>query len=154
MARHGMARTLIVWGCGSGAGKRWVTTALCRAAARTVAIVAPPRISNLDEFAPLAAVPGLRLVWARTAAELAGAEIVVLPGSKQVSGDLAWLRAQGLAKRARRGRFTFDDARGGWRALAGVTADGYEIRLGRSVALPDADCTFAPAVLDDLLAGR
>ena len=165
---------------------------------RTVAIVAPPRISNLDEFAPLAAVPGLRLVWARTPAELAGAAIVVLPGSKQVSGDLAWLRSQGLAqaivahaaaggavlgvcgglqmlgtrlddpqgadgapgcvdglgllplatvyrqdKRVRPGRFTFGDAHGGWQALAGVTADGYEIRHGRSVPLPDAACTVA-----------
>lgn len=61
-----------------------------------VAVLAPPHISNLDEFLPLARVPGLRLVWARTPAELEGAHWLVLPGSKQVSGDLAWLRAQGL----------------------------------------------------------
>jgi adenosylcobyric acid synthase len=41
-------------------------------------------------------VPGLRLVWAREGAELEGADWIVLPGSKQVSGDLAWLRARGL----------------------------------------------------------
>ena len=63
---------------------------------KTVAVVAYPRISNLDEFQPLKNVPGVRLQWARTANELAGADWIVLPGSKHTSGDLAWLRAQGL----------------------------------------------------------
>jgi adenosylcobyric acid synthase len=63
---------------------------------RTVAVIAYPRISNLDEFQPLGNVPGLRLVWARSPAQMAGADWVILPGSKHTSGDLAWLRAQGL----------------------------------------------------------
>jgi adenosylcobyric acid synthase len=63
---------------------------------RTVAVVAYPRISNLDEFQPLKNVPGVRLVWARTPADVAGADWIVLPGSKHTSGDLAWLRTQGL----------------------------------------------------------
>ena len=63
---------------------------------RTVAIVAYPRISNLDEFQPLKNVPGVRLVWARSPADLAGADWIILPGSKHTSGDLAWLRQQGL----------------------------------------------------------
>jgi adenosylcobyric acid synthase len=62
----------------------------------TVAVVAYPRLSNLDEFQPLKNVPGVRLRWVRTPAELAGADWIVLPGSKQTAGDLAWLRAQGL----------------------------------------------------------
>ncbi len=64
-----------------------------------VAVVAWPRISNLDEFQPLKNVPGLRLVWVRHPGQLAGLQPqdwVVLPGSKHTSGDLAWLRAQGL----------------------------------------------------------
>ncbi|MFP5484658.1 MAG: cobyric acid synthase, partial [Gammaproteobacteria bacterium] len=65
----------------------------------TVAVVAYPRISNLDEFQPLKNVPGLRLQWVRSPADVAGlrpSDWIVLPGSKQVSGDLAWLRAHGL----------------------------------------------------------
>ena len=62
----------------------------------TVAVVAYPRISNLDEFQPLKNVPGVRLVWARSPAELAGADWIVLPGSKATAADLAWLRTQGL----------------------------------------------------------
>ena len=62
----------------------------------TVAVIAYPRLSNLDEFQPLKNVPGVRLLWARSPAALAQADWVILPGSKHTSGDLAWLRAQGL----------------------------------------------------------
>ena len=66
---------------------------------RTVAVVAYPRISNLDEFQPLHNIPGLRLQWARTPADLAplqASDWVILPGSKHSTADLAWLRQQGL----------------------------------------------------------
>jgi adenosylcobyric acid synthase len=63
---------------------------------RTVAVVATPRISNLDEFQPLARLPGIALRWVRTPAGLAGADWIVLPGSKHTSSDLASLRARGL----------------------------------------------------------
>ena len=62
----------------------------------TIAVVAYPRISNLDEFQPLKNVPGVRLKWARSAAELQGVDWIILPGSKHTTGDLAWLRSQGL----------------------------------------------------------
>ena len=63
---------------------------------RTIAVIAYPRISNLDEFQPLKNLPGVCLRWVRNPADLADADWVVLPGSKHTSGDLAWLRAQGL----------------------------------------------------------
>jgi adenosylcobyric acid synthase len=63
----------------------------------TIAVLAYPRISNLDEFQPLANIPGVRLRWVRTAAGLDGADWLILPGSKNTTGDLQWLRAQGLA---------------------------------------------------------
>ncbi len=66
------------------------------AVSRTIAVIAYPRISNLDEFQPLKNIPGVRLVWARTPADCAAADWIILPGSKHTSGDLAWLRAQGL----------------------------------------------------------
>ena len=66
---------------------------------KTIAVIAYPRISNLDEFQPLKNVPGVRLVWARSPADLAGltsTDWIILPGSKATSNDLAWLRAHGL----------------------------------------------------------
>ena len=62
-----------------------------------VAIVAYPRISNADEFTALGSLPGVSLIWARTPAALAGADLVILPGSKHVAEDLGWLRAAGMA---------------------------------------------------------
>jgi adenosylcobyric acid synthase len=65
----------------------------------TVAVIAYPRISNLDEYQPLKNIPGVRLMWVRSPAELAGlssTDWVVLPGSKATTADLAWLRTQGL----------------------------------------------------------
>jgi adenosylcobyric acid synthase len=67
-----------------------------------IAVVAYPRMSNLDEFQPLRRLPGVRLSWARTPADLNGADWIVLPGSKHTSGDLAWLRAQDLEAPIRR----------------------------------------------------
>ena len=63
----------------------------------TIAIVAYPRISNLDEFQPLRQLPGVRVQWAREPKQLEAADWIILPGSKSVAADLAWLRAQGLA---------------------------------------------------------
>jgi adenosylcobyric acid synthase len=66
---------------------------------KTIAVIAYPRISNLDEFQPLKNVPGVRLKWVRSPVELAGlgeADWIILPGSKATSADLAWLRTQGL----------------------------------------------------------
>ena len=69
------------------------------AVTRTVAVIAYPRISNLDEFQPLKNVPGVRLQWVRSPAELAGLapqDWIILPGSKATAADLDWLRKQGL----------------------------------------------------------
>ena len=75
-----------------------------------VCIIAYPRISNLDEYQPLKNIPGVRLQWVRSPSELAGLRAedwIILPGSKHTSGDLAWLRSQGLdaaiAQHANRG---------------------------------------------------
>ncbi len=77
------------------------------AVTRTIAVIAYPRISNLDEFQPLKNMPGVRLAWARSPADVAQADWIILPGSKHTSSDLAWLRAQGLdraiAQHAERG---------------------------------------------------
>jgi adenosylcobyric acid synthase len=64
----------------------------------SIAIVAYPHISNLDEFAPLRRVPGVSLSWARRAQTIAAADLLILPGSKRVADDLAWLRETGLAE--------------------------------------------------------
>lgn len=62
----------------------------------SVAVIRYPTASNLDEFKPLEDVAHVR--WACRPADLLGADLIVLPGSKHVAGDLAWLRQSGLAQ--------------------------------------------------------
>jgi adenosylcobyric acid synthase len=64
--------------------------------APAVAVLRYPFASNLDELKLLEQIATVR--WARRPAELEGAELVVLPGSKHVAADLAWLRERGLAE--------------------------------------------------------
>ncbi len=61
-----------------------------------VAVVAYPRISNLDEFQPLRSAPNVRLTWARHPSELDDVDWIILPGSKHTTSDLNWLRANHL----------------------------------------------------------
>jgi len=62
-----------------------------------IAVIAAPRISNLDEFQPLRQSAGVQLRWARSAAALTDADWIVMPGSKHTSSDLAWMRENGIA---------------------------------------------------------
>jgi adenosylcobyric acid synthase len=73
----------------------------------SVAVIRLPRMSNFTDFDPLAAEPGVEVRFTESAADVAGADLVILPGSKATVDDLAWLRGRGLAggvvERARRG---------------------------------------------------
>ncbi|ABP55985.1 cobyric acid synthase [Salinispora tropica] len=62
-----------------------------------VAVVRLPRISNATDVEALATEPGVRVRLTVEPAELAAADLVVLPGSKSTVADLAWLRQNGLA---------------------------------------------------------
>jgi adenosylcobyric acid synthase len=63
---------------------------------RRVALLCGPYASNLDEFAGLQQVADVRLTGDH--GRLEGAELIILPGSKHVAADLAWLRRTGLAE--------------------------------------------------------
>jgi adenosylcobyric acid synthase len=62
-----------------------------------VGVVALPRISNFTDIDALAAEPGVLVRFAAWPAELADADLVVLPGSRATVADLAWLRDRGIA---------------------------------------------------------
>jgi adenosylcobyric acid synthase len=79
------------WPAESGRGRRL-----------RVAVVALPRLSNFTDFDALAAEPSVVVSFVRRPAELARADAVILPGTKQTLDDLAWLRATGLAAAIRR----------------------------------------------------
>jgi adenosylcobyric acid synthase len=63
-----------------------------------VSVVRLPRISNFTDIDALAAEPGVLVRFARRPAELADADLVVLPGTRATVADLAWLCDGGLAE--------------------------------------------------------
>ena len=89
-----------------------------------VAAVRYPTASNLDELKPLEEVA--ELAWATHPDELVDADLVILPGSKHVAGDLAWVRERGLdrviAERAVRGERVLAIC-GGLELLGGAIED-------------------------------
>ncbi len=67
-----------------------------RDGALRVAVVRLPRISNFTDVDALGVEPGVDVVFASRPDELAGADLVVLPGTRSTIADLAWLRERGL----------------------------------------------------------
>ena len=61
-----------------------------------VAVVRLPRLSNFTDVDALALEPGVVVRWVRTANQLRGADLVILPGTKSTVADLAWLRERGF----------------------------------------------------------
>ncbi len=61
-----------------------------------VAVVRFPRISNHDDFLPLEGDDRVDLRYVDHPRGLAGARLVILPGTKATRSDLAWLRARGF----------------------------------------------------------
>jgi adenosylcobyric acid synthase len=98
-----------------------------------VAVVRLPRISNFTDVDALSAEPGVLVRFATSPADLADADLVVLPGSRATVSDLAWLRDRGLAaavtERARAGRPLLGIC-GGYQMMAGQIEDEVESRRG------------------------
>ena len=61
-----------------------------------VAVIQLPRVSNFDDFDPLARTPGVSVRYVTDPSELDGAHLVILPGTKSTIGDLRWMRSRGL----------------------------------------------------------
>ena len=98
-----------------------------------IAVVRLPRISNFTDVDALAAEPGVLVRFAVNPADLADADLVVLPGTRATVADLDWLRQRGLAdaiaERARGGRPVLGIC-GGYQMLAGQIDDPVESRRG------------------------
>src|SRR5436190_16040041 len=92
-----------------------------------VAVVCLPHISNFTDCLPVARVGAVTLNYVQHPQEIAGADVVILPGSKNTIADLRWLKERGWPPALRQTR-----DRGGW--IVGVCG-GYQM-LGEEVADP------------------
>jgi adenosylcobyric acid synthase len=113
-----------------------------------VSVIRLPRISNFTDADALSAEPGVLVRLADTPAELADADLVVLPGTRATVADLSWLRERGLADaiaaRARAGRPVLGIC-GGYQMLAADISDDMESGAGQvsALGLLPASVTFA-----------
>ena len=98
-----------------------------------VAVIRLPRISNVTDTDPVAAEPNVAVRFVTSPAEIADADLVILPGSRATVADLAWLRQRGLAdavtQRAARGGPVLGIC-GGYQMLARRIRDDVESGAG------------------------
>ena len=74
-----------------------LASAVLDKSASAIKVVAPafPRISNHTDLDPLRLHPQVDFQWVGPGQAMPAADLIVLPGSKSVQADLAWLREQG-----------------------------------------------------------
>ncbi len=113
-----------------------------------VAVVRLPRVSNFTDIDALGCEPGVAVRMVTSAAELADADLVVLPGTRTTVADLAWLRSRGLdvalARRAAAGLPVLGIC-GGYQMLGGSIRDEVESSAGLvpGLGLLPVDTVFA-----------
>jgi len=98
-----------------------------------IAVVQLPHISNFTDFNALAAQPDVRVHYVRSPDELHNADLIILPGSKNTLGDLAWLQQSGLAQavlQANRRTVPVLGVCGGYQMLGETIVDEVESGLG------------------------
>ncbi|MEM9268550.1 MAG: cobyric acid synthase, partial [Pseudomonadota bacterium] len=117
-----------------------------------IAVPTLSRIANFDDLDPLSAEPNVSVQMVRAGQPLPGdADLVILPGSKSTSGDMAFFREQGwdidLAAHLRRGGHVLGLC-GGYQMLGRriVDPDGIEGAPGqmRGLGLLDVETVMRP----------
>ena len=111
-----------------------------------VVVPALPRISNHTDFDPLRLHPQVDFRYLGPDDVFPGADLVILPGSKSVRDDLAWLRSQrwdqAILRHVRLGGKLLGIC-GGYQMLGGSIDDptGVEGPAGKSLGLALLDCS-------------
>ncbi|SDF85442.1 adenosylcobyric acid synthase (glutamine-hydrolysing) [Massilia sp. PDC64] len=140
-----------------------------------VVVPSYPRMSNHTDFDALRVHPDVDLRFVREGEPVPDADLIILPGSKNTRGDLAWLHAQGWPDRIRRhlryggkvigicGGFQMlgscvDDSHGvegtpGHSKGLGLLGLGTTLTRQKRLAQVTGRCVFAPDAMDAAVAG-
>ena len=117
-----------------------------------IAVIDLPHISNFTDFDPLRFEPDVNLRIVRASGDLGQPDAVILPGSKNVMGDLEYLQrtglAQGITDLTRGEKTELIGICGGLQFLGREIADPHGIESGgrtlRSLGLLPLSTTLAP----------
>ncbi len=117
-------------------------------AAVDVAVVRLPHLSNFTDFNALGRVEGVGVRYALSPRELREPDLLILPGTKNTIGDLAWLRGSGMEaavkELAGKGVPVFGVC-GGYQMLGETVSDPEEMESGgavRGIGLLPAETVF------------
>ncbi len=117
-----------------------------------IAVIDLPHISNFNDVEPFRLEPDVRLRIVRSAEDLHAPDAVILPGSKNVIGDLHYLRKSGLAERimmlAEAGRTEIVGICGGFQMLGMKIADPCRIETEAGETLPGLGLLRLETVLE------
>jgi len=101
-----------------------------------IAVILLPRMSNFTDFNALAAEPDVALRYVSSPPDIFGADVVVIPGSKNTLGDLRYLEEKGF--RAVCDAHVLANKEvigicGGYQMLGRKIADPYQVEQGGSM---------------------
>lgn len=100
-----------------------------------VAVIRLPRISNFTDFHALERLPGIALFYASRPEEVANADFIVIPGTKNTMGDLKWMRESGMEAAVLRkaGSVPIMGICGGFQILGEELSDPFGVEEGGSM---------------------
>jgi adenosylcobyric acid synthase len=82
--------------------RRWRHLETGKARALRIGVIALPHMANFTDFDALALEPSVSLAFVERPTELAAADLVILPGTKQTLDDLRWLEQRGFPRELHR----------------------------------------------------
>lgn len=125
-----------------------------------VVVIKLPRISNFSDFSCLETIEYLSLVYGATPADLEGADLIIIPGTKNTVSDLLWMRSNGLEtailKQASRDVLVMGIC-GGFQMLGEVLRDPLGIEGGgetRGIGLLPIETIFEPEKVRTRVRGK
>ncbi len=86
----------------ASAARRWKNLESGSTRALRIGVVALPHMANFTDFDALALEPSISLAFVERPEEMAAADLLFLPGTKQTLDDLRWLEQRGFAQELRR----------------------------------------------------
>ena len=129
-----------------------------------IAVVRIPRMSNYTDFNVFELIPGVSLRYVTSVRELGQPDMIIIPGTKNTTGDLKWLRQSGMEaailKHANSGTVVFGVC-GGYQMLGKQISDPYgeEDGTGKANVTPgmgllDIETTFIEKKRTIQMAGK
>ena len=86
----------------ASATRRWRNLESGSARALRIGVIALPHMANFTDFDALALEPSISLAFLEAPEEMAMADLLILPGTKQTLDDLSWLEQRGFDRELRR----------------------------------------------------